>query len=257
MKADDDAKLALQDLLGKGDVGKLSIQQRNAYYFKVCEGLNLNPYTRPFEFMTLDGKLVMYPTRGCADQLRKINKISLKIESQELTGNILTVHVKAKDSSGREDEDIGSVYIAPNLHGSAKSNMFMRAVTKAKRRVTLSISGLGWADDSELDDIPGAQRVQLKVAPDVMTPPANENVATNDNAVLKPADESDVVQGYDKQLADAAQHGSDVLREMWEGIPIKYQRTLKAALDRRHKVVAQAIDEARAAGADPETGEVT
>ena len=37
-------------------------------------------------------------------------------------------------------------------------NSLKRAVTQAKRRVTLSICGLGWLDESEVDDIP-AERI--------------------------------------------------------------------------------------------------
>ena len=47
------------------------------------------------------------------------------------------------------------------LKGEAKANAIMKAETKAKRRVTLSIVGLGWTDESEVDSIPGAQRVAV------------------------------------------------------------------------------------------------
>jgi hypothetical protein len=35
----------------------------------------------------------------------------------------------------------------------------MTALTKAKRRLTLSLAGLGWLDETETDSVPGAQRV--------------------------------------------------------------------------------------------------
>jgi hypothetical protein len=41
-----------------------------------------------------------------------------------------------------------------NLRGEALANALMRAETKAKRRVTLSIAGLGWLDETELDTMP-------------------------------------------------------------------------------------------------------
>ncbi len=37
----------------------------------------------------------------------------------------------------------------------------MKAETKAKRRVTLSIVGLGWLDETETDSIPDARPVQV------------------------------------------------------------------------------------------------
>ena len=45
------------------------------------------------------------------------------------------------------------------LKGEALSNAMMRAEAKAKRRVALSLCGLGMIDDSEVDSIPGAKRV--------------------------------------------------------------------------------------------------
>ena len=70
---------------------------------------------------------------------------------------LVMVHVAAQDSTGRTDEDFGAVQIA-GLRGEAKANAYAKAVTKAKRRVTLSICGLGWMTDAEIDSIPGAER---------------------------------------------------------------------------------------------------
>ena len=120
---------------------------------RVCNSLGLNPLTQPFAFILLNGKLVMYALRACADQLRKINGISIEIVSQELRDGLLTVHVRAKDKSGRTDEDLG-VVATGHLKGEAAANGILKAVTKAKRRVTLSISGLGYVDETEIEDIP-------------------------------------------------------------------------------------------------------
>jgi hypothetical protein len=65
---------------------------------------------------------------------------------------------------------MGAVAIA-GLKGEALANALMKAETKAKRRVTLSISGLGMLDETEAEDLPGAQRVAL---PDYTPPPAKE-----------------------------------------------------------------------------------
>jgi hypothetical protein len=35
----------------------------NKYYFSVCKSLGLNPLTRPFEYLTLNGKKVLYARR--------------------------------------------------------------------------------------------------------------------------------------------------------------------------------------------------
>jgi hypothetical protein len=40
------------------------------------------------------------------------------------------------------------------MRGETAANQTMKAVTKAKRRVTLSLSGLGFLDETEVADIP-------------------------------------------------------------------------------------------------------
>ena len=50
------------------------------------------------------------------------------------------------------------------LKGEAKANAVMKAETKAKRRVTLSICGMGWVDESEIDSIPNARRVDVDIS---------------------------------------------------------------------------------------------
>jgi hypothetical protein len=143
----------IEAVITKGDLAKLNGPERTQYYAEVCRSIGLNPFTRPFEYIMLNGKLQLYARREATDQLRKLNGISLEVVSRQVTGDILTVHVRAKDKSGRTDEDFGSVNIA-GLRGEALANAQMKALTKGKRRVTLSISGLGFIDESEIEDIP-------------------------------------------------------------------------------------------------------
>ena len=94
----------------RGDLSKLTPQQRIQYNMDVCNSLGLNWRTRPFEFITLGGKLVFYARRDAADQLRKINGISVDILTQETTAEGLRiVTVRATDKTGRADTDIGVV----------------------------------------------------------------------------------------------------------------------------------------------------
>ena len=56
-------------------------------------------------------------------------------------------------ANGRQTQDIGAVPVA-GLRGEELANAYMRAITKAKRRSTLSLCGLGDVlDVSELDTI--------------------------------------------------------------------------------------------------------
>lgn len=145
---------AIESVLIKGDLSKLTEPQRNEYYMRLCHSIGLNPMTQPFQYLTLNGKLVLYARRDCADQLRKINGISIEIVSQDKADGLLSVHVRAKDRDGRADEDLGVVSFPDTLKGEAAANMILKAVTKAKRRVTLSLSGLGFLDETEVADIP-------------------------------------------------------------------------------------------------------
>jgi hypothetical protein len=136
-----------------GDLSELNPAQRAAYYAAVCRSLGLNPLTKPLGYLTLDGKLRLYALRDCAEQLRRLHGISIYIAHREQMHDIYVVTARAKDRQGREDECTGAVPLG-NLSGEALANALMRAETKAKRRVTLSIAGLGWLDETELDAMP-------------------------------------------------------------------------------------------------------
>jgi hypothetical protein len=143
----------LEKVVISGDLAELNVPQRADYYTAVCRSLGLNPLTKPFEFLTLNGKLRLYALRDCADQLRRIHGISISIASRERMNDIYIVTARAKDRTGREDESTGAVPLG-NLRGDALANALMKVETKAKRRVTLSIAGLGWLDETELETIP-------------------------------------------------------------------------------------------------------
>jgi hypothetical protein len=111
----------------------------------------MNPHTQPFAYITLQGKLTLYAKRDAADQLRKIHGVSIEVVSQKISNDLLTVHVRAKDRDGRVDEDFGAVPFPETLKGEARANAILKAVTKGKRRVTLSICGLGFLDERSRD----------------------------------------------------------------------------------------------------------
>jgi hypothetical protein len=54
----DEAQLMESVLLG-GDLSKLSPAQRVVYYQRVCESIGLNPLTKPFDYINLNGKLTL------------------------------------------------------------------------------------------------------------------------------------------------------------------------------------------------------
>jgi hypothetical protein len=166
-----------------GDLAGLNAAQRAEYYGAVCRSLGLNPLTKPFEYLDLNGKLRLYALRDCADQLRRLHGISIYIANRERTSDLYVVTARAKDHHGREDESTGAVTVG-HLKGDALANALMKAETKAKRRVTLSIAGLGWLDETELDTIPQGHTV---VAPDQEAPAEEHPTADHISSLVEMA----------------------------------------------------------------------
>jgi hypothetical protein len=171
-----------------GDLAGLSAAQRADYYSAVCRSLGLNPLTKPFEYLTLNGKLRLYALRDCADQLRRLHAISIHISNRERMNDIYVVTARAKDRHGREDESTGAVTVG-DLKGDALANALMKAETKAKRRVTLSIAGLGWLDETELDTILPSRPL---VAPDQESPEEGHPTADQIHSLIELARACDV-----------------------------------------------------------------
>jgi hypothetical protein len=153
---------ALEQVLIGGDLSRLSPQDRILYYKSICSSLGLNPLTKPFDYITLNGKMTLYAKRDCTDQLRKINGISIIITSRAVDKDCYVVTARATDKSGRTDESTGVVPIE-NLKGEARSNAMMKAETKAKRRVTLSICGLGFLDETEVPEVSNYSDAQVTI----------------------------------------------------------------------------------------------
>jgi hypothetical protein len=129
------------------------------HYISLCERVGLDPASKPFDYLVLSGKEVLYANKGAAEQLRKIHGVSISILSRETVGDCYVVTARATLPDGRSDESVGAVSIK-GLGGESLCNAIMKTETKAKRRVTLSALGLGMLDESELDTIP-RDRVQL------------------------------------------------------------------------------------------------
>lgn len=145
----------LEQVLIKGDLTSLTPEQRGNYYLKVCDSVGLNPLTKPFEYITLNNKLVLYALRACTDQLRGIHKVSVEELVETEREGVFIVTAKVRNGEGRTDVAKGAVSIS-NLKGEALANALMKAETKAKRRATLSICGLGMLDETEIETIASA-----------------------------------------------------------------------------------------------------
>lgn len=133
-----------------GDLKRLTPEGRLKFYGAMCQSVGINPLTKPFEWLEFQGKLVLYANKGCAEQLRKLHGVSIEVVDRKVEFGCLIVRVKATSKDGRCDEGVGAVPFNERNAAEAAIAM-MKCETKAKRRVTLSICGLGLLDESELD----------------------------------------------------------------------------------------------------------
>jgi hypothetical protein len=253
----------IEDVITRGDLAKLNPEERTRYYVQLCQSLGLNPHTQPFAYITLQGKLSLYAKRDAADQLRKIHGISISIISQEVRDDLLTIHVKAIDRDGRSDEDLGVVPFSAALKGEVRSNAVMKAITKAKRRVTLSISGLGFLDESEVDSVPGARRPPPP-APNVMEPPHDPEtgeiieqgspptqVPTSTPAATTASSETESYSTTDEAVPEheltldeearlAASHGRAAFEVLWKRLNYEERRSLNPLMDELGRLTREA-----------------
>ena len=196
----------LEKVLIHGNLRDLKPDEKVVYYNHVCESLGLNPVTKPFEFMTLQGKEILYARREATEQLRKIYNVSLQIVSRETIDGVYVVTARAQMINGRVDESTGAVTIH-GLKGDMLANAFMKAETKAKRRVTLSICGLGMLDESEAETIAGAKFDKPQSTETKKEVPGDTHGATTANkaivvksretntALIKPALHPKIIEG--------------------------------------------------------------
>lgn len=147
-----------ESLVLKGDISNLDAKQKAQYLERLCNSLGLNPLTQPFLPLKLNGKEVLYASRGCTDQLANVHKITREIIKTETIQDVYVATCRASMPDGRFDISTGAVTIG-NKKGDDLANALMKAETKAKRRATLSLCGLGFLDESEIETIP-AERVE-------------------------------------------------------------------------------------------------
>lgn len=154
MVATDDSRAkVIESLVLRGDLSGLSPAQRTAHYIRVCDSLGLNADSQPFAYLRLNGKEILYATRGATDQLARTNRVNREIidgpKVIDLAGTKMVYAVcKASLPDGRFETATATVPLIDPV------NVLMKCETKAKRRATLSILGLGMLDEMEVESIP-------------------------------------------------------------------------------------------------------
>lgn len=179
----------VEQALIQGDLSKLNPENRVKLYKETCESLGLNPLTKPFDYINLNGKLTLYARKDATEQLRKVHGVSIeKLEHTTVEGvHIVTAY--AKDKTGRSDTSTGAVPLG-TAKGEAMANAIMKAETKAKRRVTLSICGLGILDETEVGSVPDARPEPIQLDPQAQVAEAFEAVTVGELPPSKSHDEA-------------------------------------------------------------------
>ena len=141
---------AALSLAARGDLSALSPAEKARHYVATCERLGLNPHTAPFQYLRLNGKEVLYATRGATDQLAELHGLTRTLVDGpkviDLAGTKLVYCVcKVVHPNGRFETATATVPLVDPV------NVLMRCETKAKRRATLSILGLAPLDETVAD----------------------------------------------------------------------------------------------------------
>jgi hypothetical protein len=200
---------AMEALLIDGDLSKLTPEQRVTYYKKTCDSLGLNYLTKPFAYIRLNGKLTFYALKDCTEQLRKRDGVSIvKLESMKLD-DVFVVTAYAQSSAGKMDVATGAVPTA-NLKGENLANALMKAETKAKRRVTLSICGLGMTDEEEISSIPTAQKIEVNI----QTGEIEEATITEVPALAAPKSDEEVLAAISPEQGTELANEISTARDM-------------------------------------------
>ncbi|HEX8773737.1 MAG TPA: hypothetical protein VF735_09000 [Pyrinomonadaceae bacterium] len=247
----------MERVIVAGDLSKLTPADRTRYYNAVCQSVGLNPFTRPFEYITLNNKLTLYARKDCTDQLRKINNVSVQIVGREKSEDVYIVTARATTHDGRTDESIGAVSIK-GLSGDALCNAMMKAETKARRRVTLSICGLGFLDESETETIPGARLVNersLSAAPPAAAEPSPERgqLVEEVEQICAAMNHAGHTPRWSKALLNAYVNETLMTTGGFDGLDIDRLRELKGHLSQKLDALI-AANEAGQQGVGDSTG---
>ncbi len=239
----------VESMVLRGDISALSPEERAKFYLQMCESLGLSAASQPLAVLKLNGKEVLYPTRGATDQLAAIHRLNRRIvdgpKVVDIAGTKMVYAVcEATHPNGRVETATATVPLVDPV------NVLMKAETKAKRRATLSILGLGMLDETEIETIPDAAKGEARpIRVDVKTDssrakPSDEEKAARVAAILRDYDAA-IESGTAPDVAheDAKRAGRDA------GVAtlVQAELTRRASAEAEAKRTANLAYEAHAA----------
>src|SRR3974390_2503620 len=151
-----------------GDLKGLSQEQRVSYYNYRCQQAGLDPAAKPFDLLSLNGKLVLYANATCTQQLCANRKLTVEIVRKGRVEELYVVCARVTDKEGRSTDNMGAVPLG-GKKADDLANALMKATTKAIRRPALAHCGVGMLDETEPAPIAGAKPVPLDVNPETLS----------------------------------------------------------------------------------------
>lgn len=160
-----------------GDLKNMTPAQKVKQYLYLCRSYGLDPTTKPFDLLKLQDKEILYANKSATEQLRKIHGVSVVELHRAKVDGLFEVTVKVQDRTGRTEISTASVSIlhpdkikkwsreenkykyfdnplaGQEIRGDDLAILRMKAETKAKRRATLAICGMGILDESEVEHV--------------------------------------------------------------------------------------------------------
>jgi hypothetical protein len=163
----------LADVVAAGkDTTALSRDHRAAMLTGLARRLGLNPLSNAVMFLKTNGRETLYVTKQGTDQIAAREKLCREtIKGPEVIEiekrRVVFCQVRATHPDGRSEVSTATLLLTDPV------NDLMKCETKAKRRATLSVCGLGLLAEDEIETIPGARTVPADVlaAPIVVAPP--------------------------------------------------------------------------------------
>lgn len=160
----DDATIAIQRASAAGrDTRALSQEERVSALAAISRALGLNPLVNGVQFLSLNGREVLYVTKHATDQIAARQRLNRETiagpEVRDVAGaKLVFCQVRVTAPDGRSEVATATLPLKD------VTNDLMKCETKAKRRATLSLAGLGLLAEDEMDTMPGAQRVDVHPA---------------------------------------------------------------------------------------------
>ena len=144
-------------ILARGNIASLSEEDRTRYILALCDALGLDPRFKPVDLIPgQGGALIPYLNRGATDSLARREGIQRttvvfpKVVEIDGVKCVLCVARATDTKTGRYEERVATAISRDH------QNVFMKVETKAIRRATIAVLGVGMLDESELDGIRGA-----------------------------------------------------------------------------------------------------